>query len=136
MRHPHETNDFQHRPAATPRTPALPLRDTAGWQALYQDMLSHITGNVEHWLKNYLSELIGQEVQVPAAPAPARNAPAASSANAGTTIKFVIPPWLEPLQDPGKVRFTRTPDHILQREKDSWPDASAEQVEDLTAEAA
>ena len=101
--------------------PVPALQDTAGWQALYQTMLGHITGNVEAWLKGYLTDLMGSAADAqPGAARPAvRTATAAPVSAAGTAIKFVIPPWLEPFHDPMNVRFTRTPDHILMREKGS-----------------
>ncbi len=132
MRHPPETPDFRDvyslpGPQAAP-VPTPAHGDTAGWQALYQAMLGHITGNVEVWLKNYLAELMGSTSASRApgsAATEATRAGVASAGAAGTAIQFVIPPWLEPFKDPANVRFTRTPDHILRQEKTAWPEVAA-----------
>ena len=57
MHPPHDEYDHHGQARAQPR-PAQGLKDTAGWQALYQAMLGHITGNVEVWLRDYLAGMM------------------------------------------------------------------------------
>ena len=118
--HPPKDLNVTHHQSGRGAPPSGSVQDTAGWQALYSAMLSHITGNVEVWLSNYMAEVMaptgasGQPPRAAATPGPH------PSPTGSASIKFVIPPWLEPFQDPDKVRFTRTPDHILMQERDAW----------------
>ena len=101
--------DF-HRLAAAP--------DPGGWQALYDAMLGHITGNVEVWLRSYLADVMaGRTPRALQGAAPEPHGSHAAAAGAAAAIRFATPPWLEPFNDPDNVRFTRTPDHILLQER-------------------
>ena len=138
----HFSNDDVLKQTTTPAgRPARPeaepnLKDTAGWQALYRAMLTHITGNVETWLQGYLSQAMasGAAAEILGRGEASDGRALVPVVPANGEVRFAIPPWLEPFKDPGNVRFTRTPDHILIQEKELWAHVGA--TNDDTAEPA